>query len=115
MKEIIIDAEKKSVGRVASEAALFLMGKDTPSYRRNVTPDVTVKITHASRALIHGKKTDQQTHVRYSGYPGGLKIMPWKEVVEKKGYGELFRVAISGMLPKNKLRARMLKRLSVEE
>lgn len=115
MKEIIINAEKKSVGRVASEAAVFLMGKDTAAFERNIAPDVKVTITNASRSLLHARKLEQGIHKRYSGYPGGLKLTTWKDVVAKKGYGELFRVAVAGMLPKNKLRAPMMKRLVIEE
>ncbi|MEK7065767.1 MAG: uL13 family ribosomal protein, partial [Patescibacteria group bacterium] len=115
MTQHIIDAAKKSVGRVASQAAILLMGKDTPAFRRYIAPNVNVKITHASQAHVHAKKLAQGTHKRYSGYPGGLKTSSWEDVVAKKGYGELFRVAVSGMLPKNKLKAQMLKRLIVEE
>ena len=115
MKEHIIDAGRKSVGRVATEAAVLLMGKDSQMFKRNIAPDVTVKITNASRVLIHGRKMEQREHKRYSGYPGGLTSTTWSEVVKKKGYGELLKRAISGMLPKNKLRANMLKRLVVEE
>ena len=111
--EHTIDATRKSVGRVASEAAILLMGKDTPAFQKHILSDVTVKIKNASRALFHARKLEQGTHKRYSGHPGGLT--PWKEVAVKKGYGQLFRVAVSGMLPKNKLRAKMLKRLRVEE
>ncbi|MEK7139954.1 MAG: uL13 family ribosomal protein [Patescibacteria group bacterium] len=110
-----IDATKKSIGRVASEAAILLMGKNTPAFQKHISPDVSVKVVHASKAALHAKKMDQGTHKRYSGYPGGLTITSWKDVVAKKGYAELFRVAVSGMLPKNKLRAKMLKRLIIEE
>ena len=110
-----IDATKKSIGRIASEAAILLMGKNTPTFQKHISPDVAVSIVHASKAILHGRKLEQGTHKRYSGYPGGLTITSWKDVVAKKGYGELFRVAVSGMLPKNKLRAKMLKRLTIEE
>ncbi len=113
--EHTIDATKKSIGRVASQAATLLMGKDTPAFQKHILSDVTVKITNASEVVLHAKKIDQSTHKRYSGYPGGLTITTWKDVVAKKGYGELFRVAVAGMLPKNKLRAQMLKRLIIEE
>lgn len=115
MTEHIIDATKKSVGRVATEAAILLMGKNAPTYQKHISPDVMVKIKNASHALFHARKLEQGTHKRYSGHPGGLTITPWKEVAAKKGYGQLFRVAVAGMLPKNKLRPRMLKRLVVEE
>jgi len=115
MPEHTIDATKKSVGRVASQAAFLLMGKNLAAYERNKIPDIRVKITNASKARFYAKKLEQGIHKRYSGYPGGLTQTVWKDVAAKKGYGELFRVAVAGMLPKNKLKARMLKHLVIEE
>jgi len=57
----------------------------------------------------------QKTYSRYSGYPGGLKQPTMKMVVAKKGYSELFKEAVSGMLPKNKLRSKMMKNLKISE
>lgn len=110
-----IDASNKSIGRVASEAALLLMSKDNVSYQRNVAPDIKVIINNASNALIHPKKMTDKMYKSYSGYPGGLKEVPMEKVIDKKGYSELFRKAVYGMLPTNKLRARMMKNLTINE
>lgn len=111
----VINAENKKIGRVATEAAVLLMGKNLPDFQRNAVPDVTVEITNTKKALIDEKKMSQKTYSRYSGYPGGLRQPTARQVVEKKGYSELFREAIKGMLPKNKLRARMMTHLKITE
>jgi large subunit ribosomal protein L13 len=113
--EYTLDAQGKSVGRVATEAAMKLMGKNTPAYKPNVAPDVSVRIVNAAQANISEKKKDEKTYERYSGYPGGLKSATMEEVIAKKGYGEVFRMAVKGMLPKNKLQSVMMKHLTVEE
>ncbi len=110
-----LDAENKRIGRVATQAAVYLMGKNLVNFKRNAVPQVVVEIKNTSKALIDDKKMLQKTYSRYSGYPGGLKKPTMKQVVGKKGYRELFREAISGMLPKNKLRAKMMKNLLITE
>src|SRR5690349_1591826 len=86
----ILDAENKRIGRVATEAAVFLMGKNKTDFARNTIPDVTVEIKNTSKALIDEKKKEQKTYSRYSGYPGGLKQPTMTMVIGKKGYSELF-------------------------
>lgn len=113
--EHTIDATDKSLGRIATQAAVFLMGKDTPSFQRNVAPAVKVTIENASKAKISAKKMKEKTYKRYSGYPGGLKEMNMEKVIEKKGHEEVFRKAVRGMLPSNKLRPIMMKNLTVKE
>jgi large subunit ribosomal protein L13 len=110
-----LDAENKSVGRIATQAAVFLMGKYRSDFAKNKIPNISVSITNASKAKIFGAKLLQKTYSRYSGYPGGLKQPTMKKVIEDKGYSEVFREAVSGMLPKNKLRAQMMKNLTVTE
>ena len=111
----ILDAENKKIGRVATEAAVYLMGKNTTKFARNVAPQVVVEIKNASKASVDEKKMEQKTYSRYSGYPGGLKQPTMKQVIGKHGYKELFKEAVGGMLPKNKLRSKMLKNLIVTE
>lgn len=115
MKEYVIDATNKKIGRVATEAARVLMGKDSPDYQPNKVASVSVKIANASKADISTKKKEQKTYKSFSGYPGGLREAPMNKVIEKKGYGELFRSAIYGMLPTNKLRAKMMGNLIITE
>lgn len=113
--EKVIDAKNKSLGRVATEAAMALMGKDKAGYRPNVTPTQTVHITNASQANINEKKRGEKIYKRFTGYPSGLKTRTLDEVIVKKGYGEVFEKAIYGMLPNNKLRKIMMKNLKVTE
>lgn len=113
--EHTIDAKDKALGRVASQAALFLMGKDKPSFQRNIAPSVKVKILNASKAKITQKKMQEKTYQRYSGYPGGRKVISMEKLIEKKGYEEVFKKAVYGMLPSNKLRKVMMKNLVIEE
>ena len=110
-----IDAEERSVGRVASEAATLLMGKSLKDFKRNTTPEVKVEIKNGAKVKITGTKLTQSTHKKYSGYPGGLKIMPIKDVIKKNGYKDVIKHAVSGMLPKNKLRAKMIKNLIITD
>lgn len=114
-KEYVIDAAGKKLGRVASEAAKLLIGKNLTVFVRNAQPDVTVKVVNCSKADISEKKLREKTHARYSLYPGGLVKESLAKTIEKKGYGEIFKLAIKGMLPKNKLQTPMLKNLVVTE
>ena len=110
-----IDATDKKIGRVATEAAVLLMGKNLHNFKRNIAPLVVVEIKNTSKASIDQKKILQKTYSRYSGYPGGLKKPTMKQVVSKHGYKELFKEAVSGMLPKNKLRSKMMNNLKITE
>lgn len=114
--EYIIDATGKSLGRVATEAAVALRGKDKVTFQKNMTGDVIVKITNASKmAQVSHDKKESKIYHHYSGYPGGMIVSKAKDVVAKKGNKELFRLAVHGMLPTNKLRPIMMKNLIVEE
>lgn len=110
-----LDAQNKRIGRIATEAAVFLMGKNLKDFKKNSIPDIKVEIVNTSKSLIDDSKREQKYYSRYSGYPGGLKQPVMSEVIAKKGYSEVFREAVSGMLPKNKLRAKMLKNLIITE
>lgn len=111
----IIDATNKKLGRVASEAAVHLIGKDQASFVRNKVSGGIVEIVNASKADISEKKLLQKKYTRYSGYPGGLRSPSMKDVIGKKGYEEIFTLAVYGMIPSNKLRAKIMKNLTVKE
>ena len=116
MKKIhTIDAQSKKIGRISTEAAKILMGKTSSAYAPNVVADVEVHIINAGKADVSEKKKDEKIYRRYTGYPGGLIDTSLKRMIEKKGMSEAFRIAIKGMLPKNKLQAQMLKNLVVTE
>ncbi len=111
-----IDAKNQKIGRVASKAATLLMGKNVATYQRNTAPkDVEVEIINASKCSITKQKTRDTKYSKYSGYPGGLRFETVEQVALKKGYSEIFRRAIRGMLPSNKLRPGMLKNLTISE
>ena len=111
-----LDATGKSLGRVASQAAKILLGKeDTAEYARNKTYVVEVEIINASKAKFTEKKLRDTLHERYSGYPGGLKQLSAALVASKKGFSELFNLAVYGMLPGNRLRKERMKNLKVTE
>ncbi len=113
--EHTIDATNQKLGRLASKAAHLLMNKDSVEFARNKMPVSKVVITNASLISITEKKLKESTHSRYSGYPGGLTKETLERVTKKKGYSEVLKHAISGMLPKNKLRAKMLLNLKITE
>jgi large subunit ribosomal protein L13 len=115
-KEIkTIDANGKILGRVASEAAMHLMGKTKASFERNVYSGFPMKITNASKLRITAKKLEEIYHQRYSGMRGGRRVLKGTETAEKKGLKELIRLATYQMLPGNKLRRVMMKNLKIED
>jgi large subunit ribosomal protein L13 len=110
-----IDATEKTLGRLASEAAALLIGKNKTDFARNVLSGNTVSIVNAGKLKVSEKKLKEKFYSRYSGYPGGLKELSMAHVVEKKGYREAVTIAIKGMLPDNKLKKGMMKALTVTE
>lgn len=113
--EYKIDAKGKKLGRVAQEAASILMGKNDPSFSRQNLSGNKVIIENASLADISDAKKETKEYERYSGYPGGLVYEKMKRTIEKKGYAEVFRYAVMGMLPANRIAEKMMKNLIVKE
>ncbi|HRH25280.1 MAG TPA: 50S ribosomal protein L13 [Candidatus Paceibacterota bacterium] len=114
--EYTVDATNKSLGRVATEVASLLMGKNTTSFVRNATPNAKVTIVNASKITIPNQnKLLEKTYNSFSGYPGGLKQSTMAHVVSTKGYSEVLRQAVKGMLPKNRLQTTLMKNLKVSE
>lgn len=113
-KEYTIDAQGKRLGKVATEAASYLIGKNTPSVARNVVTDVSVTIINASKLDLSEKKANE-IYQSYSGYPGGRKTETMEHLGKRRGYGEAVKRTIKGMLPKNKLQTLMMKNLNVTE
>ncbi|PCI30093.1 50S ribosomal protein L13 [Candidatus Wolfebacteria bacterium] len=115
MKTYTIDATGKKLGRIASEAAAILIGKNTTDFAKNTAPNVEVTVANASQLDISSKKADEKMYGRYSGYPGGLKFESLGKLSARKGYKAIVSKAVKGMLPKNKLQPIMLKNLIVTE
>ena len=111
----VIDASGRTLGRVATEVAMSLMGKNSPSFERNKYSGVPVKVVNAGKIKITTKKLDEIFHLRYSGIPGGLRVIKGTETATKEGMRELVRLATYQMLPDNKLRRMMMKNLKIEE
>ncbi|MBY0376582.1 uL13 family ribosomal protein [Patescibacteria group bacterium] len=110
-----IDAQGRTLGRVASEVAMSLMGKTSPTFERNVYSGFPVTVVNASKLKITAKKLEQIYHTRYSGIPGGLRILKGTETAEKKGLKELIKLATFQMLPDNKIRREMMKHLTITD
>ena len=110
-----IDANGRTLGRVASEVAMFLMGKNKATFERNIYSGFPVKVINASKLRITGKKLEEIYHTRYSGIPGGLRVLKGTETSAKRGLKELIRLATYQMLPGNKLRRMMMKNLKIED
>lgn len=110
-----IDAAGRTLGRVASEIAVNLLGKTKPTFERNSYTGMPVKVINAGKIKITPQKLASIQHLRYSGYPGGLRVLKGTETKEKKGMSELVKLATLHMLPGNKLRRTMMKFLTIEE
>lgn len=111
----VIDAKNKKIGRIASQAAMILMGKNAPTYERNKVAEVQVEIINTSKADISNAKKEGKKYVTYSGYPGGQKNESLSDLTARKGHIELFKRAVYGMLPSNKLRSKMMLNLKISE
>ena len=110
-----IDAAGRTLGRVATEVAMALMGKTSAKFERHVYSGFPVKVINASKIKITTKKLESLYHTRYSGYRGGLRVIKGTETAEKKGMKELVKLAVYQMLPDNKIRREMMKNLKIED
>lgn len=108
----IIDAKGQVLGRVATRAANLLRGKGKPSFTPFLDEGDFVVIVNAAQVKLTGNKLDQKVAFSHSIYPGGLKLVPYRRLMQEKPEKAVVR-AISGMLSKTKLRDRMLTRLKV--
>lgn len=107
-----IDVKGKILGRVSTQIAQLLMGKSKPYFVRNLDCGDFVTVTNAKFVVLSGKKETNKKYYRYSGYPGGLTVETPEKLRARKPE-ELIIHAVKGMLPQNKLRATMLKRLVI--
>ncbi len=112
MRIIEIDATNKILGRLATRIAEELRGKNLTTFRPDRLPDVTVKVSNVSKLKVSGQKLAQKKYHRYSGYPGGLKTETLA-IAMAKHPDRVLMLAVKRMLPDNRLRAVMLKRLII--
>lgn len=113
-KEITIDADGKIFGRLATEIATLLRGKNHPSFLPYKMPRITVRVKNIDKIKLTGKKVKQKVYIHHTGYPRGLRMKTYEEQVQKDPT-RAFRLAVLGMLPKNRQRTKLIKNLIIEK
>lgn len=108
----LIDVQGRILGRVATKIAELLIGKNKPYYTSHLDCGDWVVVINAKDIKVTGKKRKQKIYYHHSGYPGGLKALTFEQIMQKDPRKIIFH-AVFGMLPKNKLRKKRMKRLRV--
>ena len=108
----VVDAQGKTLGRLASEIAKILLGKNKPVYVPHLDCGDYVIVVNAEKVRVTGKKLDQKFYYRHSGYPGGLKSINLRDQLQKHPT-RVLEAAVRGMLPKNRLGRAMIKKLKL--
>src|SRR5207237_10393107 len=108
----LVDAEGQTLGRLATRIADTLRGKDKPQYTPHVDTGDFVVVVNAEKIAVTGKKLDEKLYRRHSGYPGGLKTRTLRQQLERRPT-EVLRVAVKGMLPRNRLARAQLTKLKI--
>jgi large subunit ribosomal protein L13 len=111
-KWYVIDAEGKVLGRLATEVATILSGKNKPIYTPHVDTGDFVIIINADKIKLTGKKLEQKHYIYHTGHPGGLKEISYERMIEEKPE-KIIQLAVKGMLPKNSLGRKMIKKMKV--
>ncbi len=109
---LLIDAEGKSLGRVATEVATLLRGKHKPIFTPTIDTGDYVIVINAEKVKLTGNKREQKQYRYHTGYPGGLKSIPYSRLMEEKPE-RVMELAVKGMLPKGPLGRQMAKKLRV--
>ena len=112
---ITIDAQGKTLGRVASAAAHAILGKHKTSFAKHKIEGEEVTVINAAQIALSGAKKQDKKYVRYSGYPGGQKTENYAMLVGRRGEAEAIRRAVLGMLPKSRLQANRIKLLTIKK
>jgi large subunit ribosomal protein L13 len=108
----LVDAEGKTLGRLATQIADTLRGKRKPQYTPHVDTGDFVVVVNAEKIQVTGNKLDQKRYYRHSGYPGGLRSRTLREQLDRRPT-EVLRVAVKGMLPKNRLARQQITKLKI--
>jgi large subunit ribosomal protein L13 len=108
----VVDAEGKVLGRIASEIARVLRGKHKPTYTPHLDTGDFVVVINAEKIVVTGKKEEQKTYFRHTGYMGGEKFIPFSRMLEKHPE-RVIELAVKGMLPKGALGRQMYQKLRV--
>jgi large subunit ribosomal protein L13 len=108
----LVDADGKTLGRLASRVAILLRGKNKPIFSPHQDTGDFVVVINAKKVALTGKKWKEKVYIHHSGYPGGLKMASAEKIAEKKPE-RLITMAVQGMLPKTKLGKKLIKKLKV--
>ena len=108
----LVDAEGKTLGRLATQIADTLRGKRKPQFTPHVDTGDFVVVVNAEKIRVTGNKLDQKRYYRHSGYPGGLRSRTLREQLDRRPT-EVLRVAVKGMLPKNRLARQQITKLKI--
>jgi large subunit ribosomal protein L13 len=108
----VVDAEGRTLGRLATQIADVLRGKTKPEYTPHVDTGDFVVVVNAEKIHVTGKKLDDKIYYRHSGYPGGLKQRTLREQLDRRPT-EVLRMAVKGMLPRNRLARKQLTKLKI--
>jgi len=111
-KWYVVDAEGHTLGRLATEIATILRGKNKAQYTPHVDTGDFVVVVNAEKVVVTGKKAEQKVYRRHSGYPGGMKETSYARMMERKPT-EVLRKAVHGMMPKTRLARQQLKKLKI--
>lgn len=108
----VVDAEGKTLGRLSTQIADVLRGKRKPTYTPHVDTGDFVVVINAEKVSVTGNKRTEKLYHRHSGYPGGLRTRTFEEMIERKPE-EVIRLAVKGMLPRNRLSRRQITKLKI--
>ena len=108
----VVDAQDKVLGRLASRIAMVLRGKTKPTFTPHIDTGDFVVVVNAAQVQLTGRKLDNKFYYRHSGFPGGIKEISARKLLQKKPE-EILRHAVRGMLPKNSLGRQLLKKLKI--
>ena len=111
-KWYVVDAEGQTLGRLATEIAHILRGKNKPQYTPHVDTGDFVVVVNAEKVVVTGRKAEQKVYRRHSGYPGGLKETSYEQMMERRPT-EILRRAVKGMMPKHRLARQQLRKLKI--
>lgn len=109
----VVDAEDKTLGRLATEVARRLRGKHKPEYTPHVDTGDYIVVVNAEKVRVTGSKTTDKIYYRHSGYPGGIKARSFEQLRDGRHPERIIETAVKGMLPRNPLGRSMLKKLKV--
>jgi large subunit ribosomal protein L13 len=108
----VVDAEGKTLGRLSTQIADLLRGKRKPTFTPHVDTGDFVIVINAEKVSVTGRKRSQKLYHRHSGYPGGLRTRTFEEMIDRKPE-EVIRLAVKGMLPRNRLSRRQITKLKI--